>query len=79
MVVEGKVIGGDDVDTGILLDLPVGESEALALGQEIGLRELAGPVSFGGLLEVSEDANSASQQCQFLFLSISRQAKSFMV
>ena len=32
MVVEGKVIGGDDVDAGILLDLPVGEPESLALG-----------------------------------------------
>jgi hypothetical protein len=57
MVVESKVVGGDDVDTGILLDLPVGETESLALGEELLLRELAAPVGLVGLLEVTKDAN----------------------
>jgi hypothetical protein len=44
LVIEGEVVAGDDVDTGILLDLPVLESETLGLGQEISLRDLARPV-----------------------------------
>ena len=44
LVVQGKVVAGDDVDTGILLNLPVGESESLGLGQEVILRNLASPV-----------------------------------
>ncbi|KAF3806612.1 putative 5-methyltetrahydropteroyltriglutamate--homocysteine methyltransferase, partial [Colletotrichum gloeosporioides] len=53
LVVEGKVVGGDDVDTGILLDLPVGETQSLTLSEELIARELAGPVSLVGLLEVT--------------------------
>ena len=60
MVVEGKVVGGDDVDTGILLDLPVGESQPLALSEEVGLGDLAGPVCFIGLLQVPENSHAAS-------------------
>jgi hypothetical protein len=37
MVVEGEVIAGDDIDTGILLDLPVCESQPLGLSEEIRL------------------------------------------
>jgi hypothetical protein len=44
LVVQGKVVAGDDIDTGILLDLPVGETEPLGLGEEVGLRDLATPV-----------------------------------
>jgi len=59
MVVVSKVVGGDNVDTGILLDLPVCESKSLALGEEVGLRELVAPVGLVGLLQVTEDTNSA--------------------
>jgi hypothetical protein len=44
LVVESKVIAGNDVDTGVLLDLPVSKSEPLGLGEQVGLRELAAPV-----------------------------------
>lgn len=44
LVVESEVVGGDDVDTGILLDLPVSESEPLGLSEELILRDLAAPV-----------------------------------
>lgn len=37
MVVQGKVVAGDNIDTGILLDLPVCEPQPLGLGEEIGL------------------------------------------
>jgi hypothetical protein len=44
VVVESEVTAGDAVDTGLLLDLPVGEAKALGLGEEVGLRDLAAPV-----------------------------------
>lgn len=44
MVIEGEVVAGDNVDTSVLLDLPVGETEPLGLGEEVGLGELATPV-----------------------------------
>lgn len=44
LVVEGEVVAGDDVDTGILLDLPVSKTEALGLSEEVGLRDLSTPV-----------------------------------
>lgn len=61
MVVEGKVIGRDDVDTGVLLDLPVSKSQPLALGQEVGLGDLVGPVRLIGLLQVSDGPNSSGK------------------
>ena len=62
MVVVGKVVGGDDVDTGILLDLPVGETEPLGLGEESLLVELASPVGLVGLLEVPKDTHAARKK-----------------
>ena len=59
MVIEGKVVGRDDVNASILLDLPVGETEPLALGKEIILRDLVGPVGLVGLLEVPKDTHAA--------------------
>lgn len=59
VVVVGEVIGRDDVDASVLLDLPVGESQPLALGEEVSLRELFAPVGLVGLLEVPKDANAA--------------------
>ena len=44
LVVESEVIAGDDIDTGILLDLPVGETKALGLLEELSLGELSTPV-----------------------------------
>jgi len=47
VVVESKVVAGDDVDSGLLLDLPVGEAKPLGLGQELVLGNLASPVCLG--------------------------------
>jgi hypothetical protein len=44
LVVEGKVVAGDDIDTGILLDLPVGKTETLGFIKEVRLRNLSTPV-----------------------------------
>jgi hypothetical protein len=62
LVVEGEVVGGDDVDTGILLDLPVSKTETLSLSEEGLLGDLVGPVSFSGLLEVSQDSHTRETQ-----------------
>ena len=48
MVVEGEVVAGDDIDTSILLDLPVGKTEPLGLGEKIRLGELSAPVYKAG-------------------------------
>lgn len=53
LIIEGKVVAGDDIDAGVLLDLPVSETETLSLGQKLSLGGLAGPVGFGGLLQVT--------------------------
>lgn len=44
LVIKSKVVARDDIDTGVLLDLPVGETETLGLSKEIGLRNIASPV-----------------------------------
>jgi hypothetical protein len=44
LIIESKVVARDDVDTGILLNLPVGETQTLGLSKEVGLRKLASPV-----------------------------------
>ena len=54
VVVEGEVVAGDDIDAGILLNLPVLESQSLALGEEVLARQLAAPVGLVGLLEVTQ-------------------------
>lgn len=53
LIVESKVVGWDDVDTGILLDLPVSKTEALGLSEELILGDLSAPVVLGGLLQVT--------------------------
>lgn len=53
LIVKSKVVGWDDVNTGILLDLPVSKTETLGLREEILLGDLASPVVLGGLLEVT--------------------------
>ncbi len=44
LIVESKVVAGNDVDAGILLDLPVSKTKSLGLSKEIRLRDLATPV-----------------------------------
>jgi hypothetical protein len=50
LIVESKVVAGDDVDAGILLDLPMSQTQPLGLLEELGLRDLAAPVSLRSLL-----------------------------
>ena len=52
VVVVGEVVARDDIYARLLLDLPVSETQTLALCEKLMLRELATPISFGGLLEV---------------------------
>ena len=44
VVVESEVVAGDDVDTGVLLDLPVSKAETLGLSEEVRLGDLSTPV-----------------------------------
>lgn len=59
VVVVGEVIGRNDVDASVLLDLPVCESQPLTLSEEVGLGELVAPVGLVGLFEVPEDTDAA--------------------
>lgn len=71
MVVQGKVIAGNDVDAGILLDLPVSEPETLGLGQELLLRDLASPVClWSAFLDVSNHSGSAAFARPTVFRSL---------
>lgn len=53
LIVKSKVVGWNDINTGILLDLPVSNTEALGLSKEIILGDLASPVVLRGLLQVT--------------------------
>ena len=44
VVIQSEVVAGNDIDTSILLDLPVGKTKPLGLGKEIGLGDLSAPV-----------------------------------
>jgi hypothetical protein len=60
--VESKVIAGNDINASSLLDLPVLQTETLALGEELIAGGLARPVGLGGLLEVTELAHAREAQ-----------------
>ena len=62
LVVEGKVIAGNDIDACLLLDLPMLETESLSLLEKVLARELASPVCFSGLLEVTESSHAGETQ-----------------
>jgi hypothetical protein len=62
VVVKGEVVGRDDVNAGVLLDLPVRQSESLALLEQLLLAELASPVGLVCLLEVPKDAHAGETQ-----------------
>ena len=69
LIVKSKVVGWDNVNAGILLDLPVGKTETLGLREELLLGDLASPVVLGGLLEVTvgtharETEDGAGMRC----------------
>lgn len=62
LVVEGEVVGGDDIDTSGLLQLPVVGSDLLTLGQQFFDRSLLGPVGLGDLLQLSLSADTGETQ-----------------
>ena len=53
VVVEGEIIARDNIDAGLLLYLPVGKTETLALSEKVFLGQLSAPVGFSGFLEVT--------------------------
>lgn len=53
LIVESEIIAGDDVDASLLLNVPMFETQSLCLAEELILGELAAPVSFGSLLQVT--------------------------
>lgn len=62
LIVEGEVVAGNNIDTGILLDLPVLQTKTLALSEELIAGDLVSPVSLGGLLEVTESSHAGETQ-----------------
>ena len=53
MIVKGEVVAGNDIDSSLLLDVPVLQTETLSLGEELILRELSTPVGLSGFLQVT--------------------------
>jgi hypothetical protein len=53
LIIEGEVIARNDINAGLLLDLPVVKAESFAFAEKLVTRKLASPVRFGGFLEVT--------------------------
>jgi hypothetical protein len=53
LVIEREVIARNDVDTSLLLNLPMIETESFALTEQFVAGELASPVGLGGFLEIT--------------------------
>ncbi|KAH3667498.1 hypothetical protein OGAPHI_003147 [Ogataea philodendri] len=62
LVVVREVVGRNDVDTGLLLQLPVLLSDLLTNSKELVSTDLASPVGLGVFLELSESSNSWESQ-----------------
>jgi hypothetical protein len=62
VIVESEVVAGNDIDAGILLDLPVLKTNALGLLQQIVLGDLASPVSLVGLLQLTVAAHAGEPE-----------------
>jgi hypothetical protein len=58
LIVESKVVGWDDINTSLLLELPVCKTETLGLSEESLLVNLSRPECFSGLLKISEHAHA---------------------
>ncbi len=53
LVVEGKVIAGNDVDTSLFLKLPMFKTQSFALAEQLILWNLSCPESFCCFLEIT--------------------------
>ena len=62
LVVESEVIAGNNIDAGLLLDVPVLKTQSLGLSEEVSLRDLAAPVSFGGLLQLTVGSHAGETE-----------------
>lgn len=60
--IECEVVAGHNIHTSILLDLPVLQTETLTLGKQLITRDLLTPVSFRGLLQVTELTHTGETQ-----------------
>ena len=58
LIVESEVIAGNDIDTSLLLNVPVLETKSLCLSKKLSLRELSSPVSFCCLLQITVDSHA---------------------
>lgn len=58
LIVESEVIAGNNINAGILLNLPVCKTQSLGLAEEVSLGELATPVSFCCFLQVTVDTHA---------------------
>jgi hypothetical protein len=64
LVIEGKVIAGDDSSTSLLLEFPVSGTKVLAGFNQLIGRNLASPVGLCGLLELTIRCGMVSQNYQ---------------
>lgn len=69
LIVKSEVVGWDDIHAGILLDLPMCQTETLGLSKELLLGDLASPVVLGGLLQVTVDTHARETEDRSLYLS----------
>jgi hypothetical protein len=53
LVIEGEVIAGNNIDTSLFLDLPMFQTESLALAQQLLFGNLSCPERFGCFLEIT--------------------------
>lgn len=73
LVIESKVVAGNQINASILLDLPVLGTQTLALVEQLIARELSTPVGLSGLLQVTqatharEAENRAAKHISFEF------------
>src|SRR5439155_11475302 len=61
-VVVGEVVAGDEVESGVLLQPPVTGAQLRAGFQEVGLRDFAGPVAFGGAFQLAQGADGGEAE-----------------
>ena len=58
LIVQSEVIARDDIDAGFLLDVPVLKTESLSFAKKLGLGELATPICFSRLFQVTVNSHA---------------------
>jgi hypothetical protein len=58
LVVEGEVIAGNDIDSGLFLYLPVLQAQSFALAQQVVEWYLASPIVFSCFFEISINSHA---------------------